>query len=132
MKGLIIIAALCVLLASSQSNIPTFAEYVVQWNKTYSNTESVSRENIYNQRVALFTSLNALYNMTSAANNFTDWTTDELNCIYYNYSSAEGLQDQDQCRCDNPLRQCKQPTECLRLEKQEQGHKCQVPVHLWR
>lgn len=74
-KQIIIFFAL-VLFTFSQSNLPTFAEYVVTWNKTYSTAESATRKTIYDQRVANFTALNELYNMSSAINNLTDWTTD--------------------------------------------------------
>lgn len=77
MKEIILLLA-CVLVVIGQSNLPTFAQYVVSYGKTYSTAESQTRQANYNNRVSTFTALNALYNMTSGVNNFTDWTTDEL------------------------------------------------------
>ncbi len=66
----------CVLAVIAQSNLPTFAQYVVSYGKTYSTAEYTTRQTNYNNRVSSFTAANALYNMTSGINNFTDWTTD--------------------------------------------------------
>lgn len=95
-----------VLLAGCQQNVPTFAEYVASYNKTYSNTEYASRQTLYNQKVAQFTQLNTLYNMTSGVNNFTDWTTDELNrnnCHLMHRITR--IQDEVQYSRNDPIRE---------------------------
>lgn len=95
-----------VFLASCQQNVPTFAEYVASYNKIYSNTEYTSRQTLYNQKVSQFTQLNTLYNMTSGVNNFTDWTTDELNrnTRHFIHRIAR-IQDQVQYNRNDPLRE---------------------------
>ena len=77
MKKFFVLLA-CVLVVLAQSNLPTFAQYVVSYGKTYSTAEYTTRQTNYNNRVSTFTTVNGLYNMTSGVNSFTDWTTEEL------------------------------------------------------
>lgn len=60
-------------LNQSVLTIPTFDEYIIKFNKTYSSdTQKASRKVLYEARTALFSKIN---DYTPSVNNLTDWET---------------------------------------------------------
>jgi hypothetical protein len=58
-------------LMSLASAYATFPEYVVQFNKNYTDAELPFRRAVYEAKIASFSSIT---NFVPGVNNFTDWT----------------------------------------------------------
>lgn len=72
---LMLITLVLIGLLGSVSAYDTFEEYVVVFQKVYTDAEYSFRQKLYEERIASFVNIT---DFVPGVNNFTDWTEDEI------------------------------------------------------